>query len=223
MADVFPRRNLPGDAEQWGREVEKRVAAVDSTLESVQQSVQGQNRNIASSLSVLAEQIAAIREAQEEIIAQASYSNEEPSVSILLPAGSPVPYETPHYAPLYFTLQETRKVTVRNSVYLATSLYNSGSSPTDSQALFRTYYLITNRTTGQIWTQGRTTQYGAQASTGTFTGIRFSATQTFFDDLALPPGEYECVMYIQVTIVDGDGGSILIQSPRNAVQILERV
>lgn len=67
MADVFPRRNLPGDAEQWGREVEKRVAAVDSTLESVQQSVQGQNRNTASSLSVIAAQIEKIEQTQAQI------------------------------------------------------------------------------------------------------------------------------------------------------------
>lgn len=60
MADVFPRRNLPPLAEQWGREVESRVVSAESNIESLQQGLSGQNRNTASSLSVIAQQIQAL-------------------------------------------------------------------------------------------------------------------------------------------------------------------
>jgi hypothetical protein len=57
MADVFPRRNLPPLAEQWGREVENRVVSSEGAIESLQQGLSGQNRNTASSLAVIAQQI----------------------------------------------------------------------------------------------------------------------------------------------------------------------
>lgn len=65
--DVFPRRNLPDLAENWGREVEKRIGEVDSQIVSLRQFTQSQNRSNASSLEVLAEQIRAVEQAQEEI------------------------------------------------------------------------------------------------------------------------------------------------------------
>lgn len=67
MADVFPRRNLPDLAEQWGREVEGRVSAVGTAIDIANQNVQSLNRNTASSLEVLATQIRAVEAAQEEI------------------------------------------------------------------------------------------------------------------------------------------------------------
>lgn len=68
--DVFPRRNLPDEAEPWGREHDKRMVFVESQIDSVKQSVLGQNRNTASSLSVLGGQIQAIVETQAELRAQ---------------------------------------------------------------------------------------------------------------------------------------------------------
>lgn len=70
MPDVFPRRNLPGEAEQWGRAHDDRVMALESGLETVAQSVQGQNRNTASSLSVIADQVKKIADQQDQIVAQ---------------------------------------------------------------------------------------------------------------------------------------------------------
>lgn len=58
--DVFPRRNLPVASEQWGREVERRILGAEASLERLNQSVSGMNRNIASSLQLLADQINAI-------------------------------------------------------------------------------------------------------------------------------------------------------------------
>lgn len=60
MTDVFPRRNLPGDADVWGREVEKRSTSNQEAITSLAQAVQGQNRNTASSLQVLADAISSI-------------------------------------------------------------------------------------------------------------------------------------------------------------------
>lgn len=55
--DVFPRRNLPVPAEQWGREVERRVVSSEMGIEVLQQGLSGQNRNTASSLAVLSDQV----------------------------------------------------------------------------------------------------------------------------------------------------------------------
>lgn len=67
MADVFPRRNLPDEAEQWGRTAEDRITNLDGSIVQLQQGLQSQNRNTASSLEVLAGQIRAVEAAQEEI------------------------------------------------------------------------------------------------------------------------------------------------------------
>lgn len=67
MVDVFPRRNLPNEAEQWGRTLETAVTGLDTSVEIVGQQVQSLNRNTASSLSVLANQVTAVQEAQAAI------------------------------------------------------------------------------------------------------------------------------------------------------------
>lgn len=58
--DVFPRRNLPGEAEEWGRTVESRIVGVESLSERTQQSLLGLNRSTASSLQDLAITISSI-------------------------------------------------------------------------------------------------------------------------------------------------------------------
>lgn len=55
--EVFPRRNLPGSAEQWGRIVEGRIEGVETVLESLGQSVTSQNRTTAASLQLLGSQV----------------------------------------------------------------------------------------------------------------------------------------------------------------------
>lgn len=70
MPDVFPRRNLPGEAEQWGRDLETRVIGLDTNSEILGQQIQSQNRNIASSLAVMAGQIEALTEQQATLQAQ---------------------------------------------------------------------------------------------------------------------------------------------------------
>lgn len=70
MADVFPRRNLPPDAEQWGRTLETTTANNSQSIEVLAQSAQAQNRNTASSLEVLAQQITSLSAQQEELQSQ---------------------------------------------------------------------------------------------------------------------------------------------------------
>lgn len=68
MTDVFPRRNLPDEAEPWGREHDKRVIALETGLDGLQKGLQGQNRNTASSLASLGDQI-------RDLTGRVSYSN----------------------------------------------------------------------------------------------------------------------------------------------------
>lgn len=69
MDDVFPRRNLPGNADVWGREVETRIDTVSQGIQTLRQSSQAQNRSNASSLEVLAAQVRAVEAAQADIVA----------------------------------------------------------------------------------------------------------------------------------------------------------
>lgn len=66
--DVFPRRDLPGKADTWGRIVEDRTSATETAVEIVGQQVQSLNRNTASSLAVQAGQIKEIQDAQDAIV-----------------------------------------------------------------------------------------------------------------------------------------------------------
>lgn len=81
MPDIFPRRNLPNDAEQWGRAHDERVLSVEGQIETIRQSLSGQNRNTASSLESLANQLRSI-EAQQDAIeaAQAELASQQASI-----------------------------------------------------------------------------------------------------------------------------------------------
>lgn len=56
--DVFPRRNLPGSAEQWGRVVEDRTRELEKNAVAVNQSLHGANRDTAAQLANLAPSVA---------------------------------------------------------------------------------------------------------------------------------------------------------------------
>jgi hypothetical protein len=78
MNDVFPRRNLPDDAEPWGREHDNRVYALESSVSSLQASLQGQNRNNASSIQTLGDQVS-------DLAGRESYSASAPALIFRLP------------------------------------------------------------------------------------------------------------------------------------------
>lgn len=77
MSDVFSRRNLPGEAEQWGREVETRQVGTERSIETLKQSTAAQNRNTASSLESLANQLRAIADTQATLLAQQSQLSDQ--------------------------------------------------------------------------------------------------------------------------------------------------
>ena len=58
--DVFPRRNLPGEAESWGRTLEDRVIALEKGYISQGASIQGANRFTASSAASTSDQLTAL-------------------------------------------------------------------------------------------------------------------------------------------------------------------
>lgn len=60
MVDIWPRRDLPGRADEWGRTAETRIDSNQATIEALQTAVQSQNRNSASSLAVLGDAIKSI-------------------------------------------------------------------------------------------------------------------------------------------------------------------
>lgn len=58
---VLPRRNLPGEAENWGRQLEDMVFNIAKAVVSLEQSGRGTNRNLASTTSNLADQLIQLR------------------------------------------------------------------------------------------------------------------------------------------------------------------
>jgi len=70
MTDVFPPWNAPDLMVPWSRAVQDRIVAAEEQISVLQQSVSGQNRNSASSLGSLADQIRNISAVQLDIQAQ---------------------------------------------------------------------------------------------------------------------------------------------------------
>lgn len=58
---IFPRRNLPGLAENWGREVEGAFADNARSLTALSQTVNNMRRSTSSQLSLLADQLQDLR------------------------------------------------------------------------------------------------------------------------------------------------------------------
>lgn len=54
--DVFPRRQLPGPAEQWGRDVETRIVDAEKALEAIRTNMGSQNKAISGTQFDVAKQ-----------------------------------------------------------------------------------------------------------------------------------------------------------------------
>ena len=67
MPDVFPLRNLPTDAEEWGRTVEDRIYQAENALSGSKQSLAGLNRATGSTLENLAFQVQEVQRLYEAI------------------------------------------------------------------------------------------------------------------------------------------------------------
>ena len=67
--DVFPRRNLPVEAEEWGRETEQRIMQLENAVLGANDAIAGQNRTQASTLQAIAgqlETVAAVYDSLED-------------------------------------------------------------------------------------------------------------------------------------------------------------
>lgn len=60
--DIFPRRNLPGDSNNWGREVEDRIYQLESGQSGQSTNLQSENRSSASTRQELARQLVQLGE-----------------------------------------------------------------------------------------------------------------------------------------------------------------
>lgn len=67
LFDTFPRRNLPREAEEWGRSVEGKIYELENEAVSGKQSVDGLNRNTAATLQDLAKQLSLLDEQVQRI------------------------------------------------------------------------------------------------------------------------------------------------------------
>lgn len=74
-SDVFPRRNLPGDAEPWGRAIEGRVVGTEKALESANQFLAADNRAFASQAALLSAQINRIAESSIYVVTTRTVTN----------------------------------------------------------------------------------------------------------------------------------------------------
>lgn len=74
MVDVFPPRDLPGRAEEWGRQVERRIVSGESSEVQLEQKVDNGLRATGGQLAVLAEQLDLMHDAQRELEERAEIS-----------------------------------------------------------------------------------------------------------------------------------------------------
>lgn len=130
MTDVFPRRNLPDDgkgnsSEPWGREVEKRVINVETGLEMLSQSLSGQNRSTASSLTDLAAQVRDLR-------GRVGYAVDGTGITQTWTSLQPDNQPWGAAPSLTFTLTESRTVSIQSAIR---TVVNAQTSTNTSYAL----------------------------------------------------------------------------------------
>jgi len=65
--DVFPRRNLPGEAEVWGRAIEEAIRELEYGVQGQSTNLQSDNRANASNFQELARQVSQLRQNQTRL------------------------------------------------------------------------------------------------------------------------------------------------------------
>lgn len=120
--DVFPPRNLPPLADPWGRAHDNRVRQLERTMETLQQLLQGQNRNSAATSATIGEQLGTLFNQIEDLRGRVSYSETDPALSQTWTSSQPD--NEPWGPSLTFTLDMPRVVSVEFSV---SGLANGGA------------------------------------------------------------------------------------------------
>lgn len=71
--DVFPRRNLPGDAEPWGRVIESEARNQSYRLINLREAARGSNRSTAGQFGVLGRQIDGVAAETLELLSRSTH------------------------------------------------------------------------------------------------------------------------------------------------------
>lgn len=218
--DVFPRRNLPNEAEQWGRAHDARIVEAEASLDRIEQSVQGLNRSTASSLTSIARQIetiqeqqAEIKEAQDELNARKTYSasgsNFTTSVVNSVQTGSP-------RANISFTLAESRTV-----LFTATASQSSFAimpPGIGSSILRNSIELRVDELNAAVNSSSQGLQFTTSAP-GVYTSS--SGSLQLSRTLTLPAGAHTADLVPSIYIT-GESGASTISTIALSVQVLDR-
>lgn len=117
MADVFPARNLPGEAENWGRSVERRISDRESAEVQLNQAVMNMGRATSGQLAVLSRQV-------QDLVGRVGYS----ATSFGLAAYGAGVWDETSRCSISFSLDRPRAVhLIITSVGVATSTVSLGS------------------------------------------------------------------------------------------------
>lgn len=88
-SDVFPRRNLNPDSEEWGRQVEEMTRENSHRISSLELSLSGNNRSTASQMGVVGRSIESIRAQVDELASRSNATVTAPDVSVGVVSGGP--------------------------------------------------------------------------------------------------------------------------------------
>lgn len=180
MGDVFPPRDLPGRAEDWGRKVEKRIEDGETATNVLRGSLDGLNRNTASSLQVLGGQVRDLGGRETYSAFDAAASNGWNTTS--------QPANAPFGPSITVTLTEPRVVSI---VYIVntTTIADCRTTNTDTFSRIRSAIFVDG-------SPAASTQSINMAQARTWTGLPpgpFSAIYTALQERAvvnLLPGTY---------------------------------
>lgn len=224
VGDVFPRRNLPGGAEEWGRTLETRTVSAEAQLTALSQELQGQNRNTASSLSVIAQQLQAIQDSQTELLTRRTIAVEEAYNKLVELGVDAIPFTTPSLAAVNFTLTERRQVYLRVTAAVGTLIIHDGTGAIYNPICeVRTAINLTNHTTATTSTVYTPTTSGVGGNSG-ITGLARTGGRLSRDDYTvLDPGDYTAFYTGVVQQLTGTSASVRIENPKFSVEIMERV
>lgn len=135
--DVFPRRNLPGAAEQWGRKVEDRIEAGESSEVQLTQVVNNMGRATAGQLAVLSRQIEVLSTQQADLVGRVAYFSNDGTGSYSAPGDHVIAGNS-----ITITLDEPRVVQVDQS---ASAFASSPSTVAAGYLLLRVNSTVVQR------------------------------------------------------------------------------
>lgn len=115
MTDViYPPRNLPGDAEAWGRAIEGVISDTRRTVTQVQQTLGNDGRSTSGQLAVISRQLEAIMDNQQDLLGRESYAVFWENAPIII--SSNVSDVSLSQLSISFQLRERRVVSIRTTV-----------------------------------------------------------------------------------------------------------